>query len=272
MAQLVGFQTNHPNEGDPKELSEYYAGLPVTDDYFENGLAFSKFRRTNFWANLFTSYNRDNLTLQPVDYRPPNIPFAADLYVPFYVSRLNMIDVPAGTMQMPRFHVDIPEYVTYAAWGSTIVREIIEGLYGFKQYRGLLDNSTSARFEQESECFASQYKQYIAEDFKGRNRTRDRIEDEWAVDVLIEDQQSLRITYQAWRARSNSTQHNPRLPGLHEFTNDQLFFINFANSLCGKSKGEMPVNYKRIMATLPASVDFRKAFSCPAVKQAACEL
>jgi endothelin-converting enzyme len=264
MVELVGFQTSNPNEGDPRELNEYYAQLKLGDSYFENGLAYSHFRQARFWATLFKVYNRDKLSLQPVDYRPGKVTMPSDVYMPLYVGDVNMIDVPAGTMQMPRFGVDIPEYVTYAAWGSTIMHEILTGLYGFEQYQRLFDNSTAGRYKNSRDCFAKQYQQYLTADFK--NVTQDNANNDFSVDWMLGDRHSLRITYAAWKAHS-SDQQNTALPGLERFTNDQLFFINYANSLCekkGKTPLPIPLNYKRIVAALPESTDFSKAFNCPA--------
>jgi endothelin-converting enzyme len=71
------------------------------------------------------------------------------------------------------------------------------------------------------------------------------------------------------------------MPGLEEFSKDQLFFISYSNWWCGKQRPASLVNQvytdphspadKRILGTLANSAAFREAFKCPS-KQPTCEL
>jgi endothelin-converting enzyme len=68
---------------------------------------------------------------------------------------------------------------------------------------------------------------------------------------------------------------------LEKFTNDQLFFVSYANGWCDKTRKEALLSQvysdphspadKRILGPLANSADFKKAFNCP-VKKATCDL
>lgn len=96
----------------------------------------------------------------------------------------------------------------------------------------------------------------------------------------IADAGGLTASYSAWKRR-DTTASNPLLPGLEEFSKDQLFFIAYSNWWCGKVRPAQKVNYiytdshspsdKRIIGTTANSAAFREAFNCKA-RTPTCEL
>jgi predicted metalloendopeptidase len=117
MHQFVGFQTKNPNEANPQELEEYYAKTLVTDNYFHNRVAFVQFDQNKLWNHFFKPTDRN----KSVSY-----PYYASIE---YLNALNKLSISPGSMQMPLFHVDIPEYVVYGAWGFSVATRSVPAAY-----------------------------------------------------------------------------------------------------------------------------------------------
>ena len=272
MIQKVGFQTKNPSEESPKDLDEYYAQLRVTNNFFDNGLAYADFNQNKSWYDLLKPTDRDQwgMTAPTVNayFNPP----------------LNEIVFPAGIMQMPVFSGDLPEYVSYGGFGATAGHELTHGFddNGSQyddtgHYRNWWDNSTTARFENKTQCFVRQYSRYTVEGFDGEKVP---VNGRLTLGENIADAGGLNAAYRAWKDREAKA-FNPSLPGLEEFTNDQLFFVSYANSWCEKIRKEALLKQvysdphspadKRVVGPLDNSPDFREAFNC-AVKKATCDL
>jgi endothelin-converting enzyme len=270
--QKVGFQTKNPNEENPQELNAYYSMLSVRDHHFENGLSYLQFMQNKTWHELLKPTDRYQwgMTSPTVNayYNPP----------------LNEIVFPAGIMQMPVFSGELPEYVSYGGFGATAGHELTHGFddNGSKyddvgRYREWWDNSTTVRFENKTGCFVKQYSQYTVEGLDGE---RVPVNGKLTLGENIADAGGLNAAYRAWKKRDTAAP-NPAILGLEKFTNDQLFFISYANSWCGKMRKEAqlqlvysnphPPEDKRIIGPVENSADFRKAFHCP-VKEAKCDL
>ena len=235
LVQEVGFQSNDPNQGDPQDVDKHYANLLVTDNHFDNSIAFMKFWQSSFWNTYSKSYNFTKIIPPADDW----LEGWATSPEPF-ILHSDTIAIGAASMQMPIFSVDIPEYVTYAAWGSPVASAIIAetGVFdtGGGNYTQKFSSSTLERFERKKKCF---FDQYSAIYLDGENKTELEEGAPWSNSIIFQgmaDYKGLNITYRAWKAHSSATQHNSQLPGLEQFTNDQLFFINFANTRCTKTR------------------------------------
>jgi endothelin-converting enzyme len=270
--QKVGFQTKNPNEENPEELNAYYAKLPVTDNYFENGLNYMQFNQNKSWYDLLKPTDRDRWDM------------TAPTVNAYFSPPLNEIVFPAGIMQMPVFSGDLPEYVSYGGFGATAGHELTHAFddNGAKydetgRYRDWWDNATTVRFENKTDCFVKQYGQYFVEGLDGEKVP---VNGKLTLGENIADSGGLNAAYWAWKKRE-TTAYNAQLPGLEKWTNDQLFFISYANSWCEKTRKEALLQQvlsdphspadKRVLGPLDNSPEFRQAFNCP-VKKATCDL
>jgi len=204
----------------------------------------------------------------------------------YYNPPLNEIVFPAGILQMPFFSGELPEYVSYGAFGATAGHELTHGFddNGAKyddegRYRDWWDNSTTIRFQNKTQCFVKQYEQYWVEGLDGEKVP---LNGKLTLGENIADSGGLNAAYRAWKKRESSpTAVNSQLPGLEKFTNDQLFFISYGNSWCEKARKEALLQQvysdphapadKRVIGPVDNSEEFKKAFNCP-VKKATCDL
>ena len=103
----------------------------------------------------------------------------------------------------------------------------------------------------------------------------------------IADAGGISASYQAWKKRMKAQSQlnqggmNQRLPGLEEFSAEQMFFLSYASTWCAIVKPEEVAlqslvdvhapRDKRILGTLSNSREFREAFGCK-VREPTCEL
>jgi endothelin-converting enzyme len=204
----------------------------------------------------------------------------------YYSPQLNEIVFPAGIMQPPMFGGDLPDYVSYGSFGAIAGHELTHGFddNGAKydangRLRDWWDSSTTTNFDKKTQCFNKQYSEYF---IIGPDGEKVHLNGKLTLGENIADAGGLNAAFKAWKAReAASGQLNQRIPGLEEFSNEQLFFISYGNSWCEKSRpGQLMTQVysdahspakDRIIGTTSNSVDFKKAFNCPA-KKATCDL
>ncbi|KAF1812755.1 peptidase family M13 [Eremomyces bilateralis CBS 781.70] len=273
IVQKIGYPTKSPNVLDPQDLSDYYSGLSISNEtYFANGVAFSKFGDAKEWIRLLEPTDKDRwyMTVPTVNayYNPPG----------------NEIVFPAGIMQYPVFQLGLPEYVSYGSFGAVAGHELSHGFDNSGRnydvngtYTDWWDNSTVTAFEQRANCFVQQYGNFTV---PGLDNQPLHVNGDLTLGENIADAGGVSAAYGAWSLRE-FTQPNQLLPGLERFSKEQMFFISFGTTWCGKVRKETAVNrvytdphsppQYRILGTLANSRPFKEAFNCP-VKEPTCEL
>jgi predicted metalloendopeptidase len=89
----------------------------------------------------------------------------------------------------------------------------------------------------------------------------------------IADNGGLREAYRAYNFYVAANGAEPQLPGLEQFTADQIFFLSYANLWCGVETPERleeqiltdphsPSRF-RVIGPLSNNEDFAREFSCP---------
>ena len=86
--------------------------------------------------------------------------------------------------------------------------------------------------------------------------------------------------YRSWKAR-DAEKADLLLPGLTEFTKDQLFYLSFGNFWCGIARPEFRVTrvrtdphspeFVRLLGAIANSRGFKEAFQCKD-KEPVCEM
>jgi endothelin-converting enzyme len=207
-----------------------------------------------------------NLSYQ--DYNPPG----------------NEIVFPAGIMQFPVFDVNVPHYLSYGAFGSVSGHELSHAFDSTGRhydqngnYTDWWTEKTVAGFKERADCFVSQYSNYTID---GLDNKPLHVNGKLTLGENIADAGGISASFSAWKKRAKETP-NQDLPGLDFFTQEQLFFISYANWWCGKSRKEAAVNriytdphapkWARILGTVANSKDFLESFQCKERKPV-CEL
>jgi endothelin-converting enzyme len=272
MVEKIGYPDISPNIQDPKALADLYAPLNVTDSYFENGLAYNNYTLKGAWSDLShpTDKNKWFMTAPTVNayFNPPS----------------NEIAFPAGIMQQPLFNLDLPEYVSYGAFGAVAGHELTHAFDSSGShydengaYRDWWDNATLAAFENKTQCFIDQFSEYSITTPAGEEL---HINGELTQGENVADTGGLSAAFTAWQKR-NEAQPNQLLPGLEEYTREQLFYLSFGGVWCGERRPAEAVRriYSdphsppsvRILGTVANQRGFKEAFQC-ASKEPACEL
>lgn len=106
IVQKIGYPTQSPNITDPASLRDYYAGLNITDAYFDNAMSISRWSVNQSWAALGKPVDRNKWGMTP-----PTVNA-------YYNPAGNEIVFPAGIMQFPAFGGQLPQFLNYGAFGS----------------------------------------------------------------------------------------------------------------------------------------------------------
>jgi endothelin-converting enzyme len=271
--QKIGYPTESPNIMDPVALQSYYSSVSVDPShYFDNAISLRRFDVSEEWSALGKPVDRAkwDMTVPTVNayYNPPG----------------NEIVFPAGIMQFPVFDVELPEYISYGAFASVAGHELSHAFDSTGRhydqngnYTDWWTNKTVEAFTQRAECFVEQYSNFTIEGPDGKPL---HVNGRLTLGENIADAGGVAAGFGAWKRRAEQTP-NADLPGLDFFSQEQLFFVSYANWWCGKSRKETAINriyldphapkWARILGTMANSRDFRESFKCP-VKEPVCEL
>uniref|UniRef100_A0A0N4ZQF0 Peptidase_M13 domain-containing protein n=1 Tax=Parastrongyloides trichosuri TaxID=131310 RepID=A0A0N4ZQF0_PARTI len=186
----------------------------------------------------------------------------------------NTIYVNYGTLQEPTYNITFPTVMKFGALGSIIGHEIVHGFSGYgldylyKDVNGsLLSDNSLKNFNMRKRCLIEQYSmdKYPSIDmpFDGAITIEENIADNGGVKIAYH-------AYKNFAKRANISFE--KIPGLEKYTNDQLFFISFAQTHCEKySEDYIPPDMDkrthapgevRVIETLANQLDFTKAFQC----------
>ncbi|GAM91522.1 hypothetical protein ANO11243_095740 [Dothideomycetidae sp. 11243] len=272
--QKIGYPTASPDVTSARAIADYYANVSVhSDSFFANHLSATRDEVSRSWAEFFHPVDRETWLMSAPTvnayYNPPG----------------NEIVFPAGIMQSPLFHgPDVPTYLSYGAFGAVAGHELSHAFdstgSNYDQtgnYSDWWDESTVHAFRNKTACFVDQYANYTIPSAKGPVHINGRL----TLGENIADAGGLSAAFQSWRAHEERNGPDASLPGLQDFSKEQVFFLAYGLTWCGKSRQEealrrvytdphSPPNW-RIMGTTANSKEFREAFNCP-VKEPTCEL
>ena len=174
-------------------------------------------------------------------------------------------------MQSPIFSSQLPLYFNYARLGTIIGHEINhafdnEGsMYGPHGTRNdWFSKESRQKYQEKAKCFSDQYSQFT------EPKTNMKLNGIKTLGDDIADNGGLQ---QAFNAYSKISSNDKLLPGLENYTRQQLFFLSYANLQCMNAGTEYmrltvaldthsPSRF-RINVPLMNSPDFTSAFSCP---------
>lgn len=232
--QKIGYPTSNPDIMDPKALKKYYKAVEISNDtFFENALHVAEFEIHEQWSKLGkpTRHDEWGMTVPTVN--------------AYYNPAGNEIVFPAGIMQRPVFYdPTVPQYLSYGAFGAVSGHELSHAFDNTGsqydetgKYNDWWSNETRKAFNEKTTCFVDQYSKYSV---TGPDDKEIHVNGQLTLGENVADAGGIHAAFSAWKKRE---EENPSklLPGLHDFTKEQLFFVNYANWWCGKSTKETAV-------------------------------
>ncbi|GAA5880490.1 hypothetical protein JCM16303_005402 [Sporobolomyces ruberrimus] len=267
----IGYPTENPNIEDPASLERYYSiNAPIkAGEFFGNVLRSRIAEKRRDWVKVGRERGSE------FDMNPQEVNA-------YYQPSSNEIVFPAGILQKPFFAVEWPEYLVFGAFGSVAGHELSHSL---DQAGRLYDkdgkltnwwsNATSKAFEEHTQCFIEQYSNYTIE---GPDGEKHHVRGKFTDGEDTADAGGVAQTWKAWKTRAESDPegkkyNNVNLPGLGQYSQEQLFFIAYAQ---GWARAMTPAEAVRrirvdphsptqfrVRGPLSNNEDFAKAWNCP---------
>jgi len=255
------------------ELDKYFEGVtpPYADRNVINVASMTAWRIQWGLNKLNEPTTRDSWVMQPATVNA------------WYLPEKNSITFPAGILQTPFFDKGHPKYLNYGSIGVVMGHELTHGFDDEGRQYDKIGNvspwwseETVAAFDVRAQCFVDMYENYTVPELipilgddahlNGVNTLGENIADNGGV------RESFRA-YQNYIIDKNEGKPEPKLPGLQEYTSEQLFFISFSQTWCEKmtieklldqvlSNPHSPGKY-RIIGPCSNSEEFVKAYNCP---------
>ena len=235
IVQKIGYPTKSPDVQNASALEKYYEAVNISSTaFFENGISIAKFETSRQWSALGKPTNRDEWGM------------TAPTVNAYYNPAGNEIVFPAGIMQAPVFYApSLPQYLSYGAFGSVSGHELSHAFDSSGRhydetgnFTEWWNNKTIQAFKKKAQCFIDQYHEFTV---PGPGDEPLHVNGRLTLGENIADAGGLSAAFAAWR---EVEKQNPGqlLPGLHQFSKEQVFFISYSNWWCGKTRKEAAVD------------------------------
>merc|ERR1719414_1716858 len=261
-------------------VSEVYQGLTGIN---HEELLLNKVKLLKFWGKK----ELDRLLGPPSNQGDINrLGFDTALVNAMYLPEENSIWIPLGIQEPPFFRAGTVESLNYGAMGMVLGHEMTHGFDNmgskYDQDGNLEDwwtKETKDLFKEKYQCFIEEYDQFIYPQLKeipgfkgpyGVNGTQTLGEN-------IADNGGIREAYRAYHKlldKKGTTYQEQALPGLGQYSGDQLFFIGYASGWCETKTVAAVVNQLltdphppaqvRVQGVLQNNEAFHQAFGCKA--------
>ncbi|CEF59729.1 Phosphate-regulating neutral endopeptidase [Strongyloides ratti] len=192
-----------------------------------------------------------------------------------YLQNENVIVIQPVFIKEPRFSLRYPNSFNYGSLGFVIGHEIVHGfdnigvnhnINGTEKFKLLTENS-EVKFNEATNCFEKQYNT-TKEETTGIN-----LNGFLTLGENIADNAGIKIAHKAYlKYLEKIGGEEPKIPGFEKYTGEQLFFINFARSLChytnntniieAQLKSDHLPHKSRVMLTLANYKPFSNIFKC----------
>jgi len=233
-----------------------------------SGLAISSHQALMNYANINLFSNQRNFAT--VGTAPNRAQMPTNNYMQqnaFYSPTSNSINLIAGLILAPMFDASLPDLFNLATYGMVVGHEITHGFdnsgrlfNGSGAYLNWWTNTSEIEFDQRATCLVNQYNTFQV---FGRNVS--------GISTLGENIADLGGLNLAFSAYKNAP---PPSQLVSAFTNDQLFFLSFAQNWCTKNSQADAYNRLandvhspnkwRVNGPLSNMPSFADAYNCPA--------
>ncbi|CAI8022690.1 Endothelin-converting enzyme 1 [Geodia barretti] len=252
-----------------------YPNMTFNDSFLDMLYGMYKFNKGQYVENYLEFINislrqQFSLIYKPLDRNMwLDDPTSVNAY---YIAVFNQISILEAIMRTPSFSDEWPLSVQYGALGMVLGHELTHGFdNNGRQYdkngrkRMWWSKEAVDKFKERAQCFVEQYSQYELFGISvNGNQT---------LGENIADNGGIRASYDAFKKVSHKSE---KLPGLTDYSDDQLFFIGFSQLWCLYSTylsflisvltDEHSPGPFRIIGTLSNNELFSEAFECPIVR------
>ncbi|KAK6114666.1 Peptidase M13 family protein [Brugia pahangi] len=245
-------------------LTEYYKKLNITskDSYFQILRKIAKWDAERYFLRLKKPFDKYEFVQ------------SASTVNAFFTFRMNSLTLPAGFLTSPFFNRYYPKAANYGALGTVMGHELTHGFDddgSLYDMNGNLNNWWSKEsyknFRNKAQCFIEQYDSYKVPntDFKVNGKL--------TLGENIADNGGIKQSFRAYKKYIEQIGHSAhKLPGMSKFTDEQIFFLSFAQVWCGHQTKEAqikqvltnehsPAKY-RVNGPLSNLPEFSQAFNC----------
>lgn len=263
MVKQIGYPKWYNNE---TYLIERYKGLTIGSDFFENVLKYQQY-------GIITAIKEFRQRIDRTDWL--DFPMTVNA---FYSEDTNTIILPAAELQDPFFTESFPDAINYGVVGFVIGHELShsfdnDGIEHDKDGNKVswVFNEISEEYNKRAVCFIDQFNNYNLSSVD-ETGVFIKLDGNLTEDENIADSMGIQLALAAYnKAQEKTTQF--KLPGLEDLSNDQLFFLSFANAWCSaaipqyesdtvNNDEHSPSRY-RVIGALSNMRSFSKTFQCP---------
>ncbi|XP_069683063.1 neprilysin-11-like [Periplaneta americana] len=187
-----------------------------------------------------------------------------------YSTKENVILIPAGILQFPFHHRGL-DVLAYGAIGAILGHELTHGFdsngksYGkYGDQKSWWKETTLEKYQDKEECFVKQYSNISIDGIQ--------VDGHRTLEENIADNGGIREAYWAYQRYKKREGPQPTLPGLEDFSDEQLLFLSYGNMMCldkGKKYAEKvridvhSPEEARILGSLSNSPEFSMTWDCP---------
>ncbi|CAD5209913.1 unnamed protein product [Bursaphelenchus okinawaensis] len=181
----------------------------------------------------------------------------------------NSLNIPAGAVLTPFYDPKYPMAINFGTIGINIAHHLVQtfDLYGVQidklGHYIELDQSTVFGYGNLSICYNKQFGKYVSSELSG----------------VIAHNAAIHIAKKASELTENYYGHDPAFNNdiLRQYTDDQLFFIQYTNQFCEHPHSNSDVlaepnisAKERILNVLQNDAEFGSSFNCPAGSKYTC--
>ncbi|KAL3841720.1 hypothetical protein ACJMK2_019826 [Sinanodonta woodiana] len=255
---------------DDASLDAIYASITVNrSDYFQNVLNINKFVKEDWNRRLKQTETKDDWIYGTYE---TNMSF---------INRWNQLSIPAGMLQFPLYDYTLPHYTNFGCIGGLIGHYYVHSIdrwgsqYGPDgMYSPWWSSETRDKYDEAESCFSRAFENKTMGPFKvpGNSRlvTLPVPGKSFAREGLAETS-GVRLAYKAYKNWEKIYGNELSAPGMNK-TNDQMFFISYAQTTCFSRTDVLLFNYV-LGQTIPEDIrtntalsqldEFVSAFNCP---------
>ncbi|XP_018055731.1 PREDICTED: membrane metallo-endopeptidase-like 1 [Atta colombica] len=247
-------------------MQEYLKELVIGPSYYENALRYNRYVKLDSLRKL-SENNDENLKLDPTEINA------------FYIPYTNTLSITAADFQSPWFAYGRPQAINFGIIGFLMAHEVN---HGFDHTGRMFDKNGDflncfpiivQAYDEKENCFINQFNNYPID-----SKTNKKIEDygKQTIDDNIADTMGLQAIFKTFQSKGKESKTpEAALPGMEDFTNDQLFFLSFSTLWCKANEytsseiidfaksDEHSIERLRVIGSVSNSDDFAKAYNCP---------